>query len=161
MMNLFEKLGLSFQNVIHFSWTLKAGPCISVSLHIGSRLVSLGGGGFSNSCLIGSWYIRESSKHFFHWLCADNFLLRLGGAMFDRTCNQGTGVESTAPEIVRIAMFNCTSILSVWQLLYQTGAQYSAVEYTNERAAVRNTLPSAPHLDTSHFLAFIENLKDF
>lgn len=64
-----------------------------------------------------SWYIRESSKHAFNWLCVDSFLLRFGGAIFDRTCSWGTGVESTVLVIVRIAIFNCTFTLSVWQLL--------------------------------------------
>jgi hypothetical protein len=47
-------------------------------------------------------------------------------------------VDFTVPEINRIVLFNCISILLVCTLFNHTGAQYSAVEQTSANEAVRN-----------------------
>jgi len=45
-----------------------------------------------------------------------------------RTGNRGRGVGHRAPETMRMDSFSWTSISLVWDVLAQTGAQYSAVE---------------------------------
>jgi len=44
------------------------------------------------------------------------------------------------------------SIRRVWVLRHQTGAQFSAVEYTRARVAVRNVVATAPQLEPASHL---------
>ena len=46
-------------------------------------------------------------------------------------------------------------------LRHQTGAQYSAVESTKERAKMRNALAPAPHLDPASHLTSATWVKSF
>jgi hypothetical protein len=45
-------------------------------------------------------------------------------------CSHGVGVDFKVPVIIRIVVFNRASILFTCAPLFQTGQQYSAVEYT-------------------------------
>ena len=62
-----------------------------------------------------------------------------------------SGVDFVNPPIVRIAALRCLSTFFVWTLLSQTGAQYSAVEYTNDSVLIRNVFASAPHVELDSF----------
>ena len=55
------------------------------------------------------------------------------------------GVGPKHPVIMRKALFKTLSMRRVCALRYQTGAQYSAVEYTKDRAAVGGVLAPALH----------------
>jgi hypothetical protein len=52
----------------------------------------------------------------------------LGGTIWANVGSHGSWVDLTKPEMMRIALFNWTSMLLMWTLFNQTGAQYSAVE---------------------------------
>lgn len=102
--NLFEKLWLPSQNNFPDALISNTGNWTASSIHIGTQDISRRDGGFSSSYLIGRLCSLWSSTHFFHSLFAACFRLRCGGAIFVVTCNQGSGVESTPPAIILVAM---------------------------------------------------------
>jgi len=54
------------------------------------------------------------------------------------------GVGRRHPVTIRKASLMVGSVRRVWALRHQTGAQYSAVEWTRDRVAIRNGIPPAP-----------------
>jgi hypothetical protein len=82
--------------------------------------------GMSKSCLYNSEFaflLQFTSSR-----TAAAFRRSLGGAIWANVGSHGSWVDLSQPEIVRIALFNSTSVLLMWTLFNQTGAQYSAVE---------------------------------
>jgi len=59
------------------------------------------------------------------------------------------GVGRRHPVTIRKASLIVGSMRRVWALRYQTGAQYSAVEWTRARVAVRNVVAPAPQPESS------------
>ena len=66
------------------------------------------------------------------------------GWMPERTGRYTDGVGRRHPVTMRKASFITLSISRMCTLRHQTGAQYSAIEQTRDRAAVRNVLALAP-----------------
>jgi len=67
------------------------------------------------------------------------------GWMSARIEKVSTGVGWRQPVTVRKGSLMAGSVRRVWALRHQTGAQYSAVEWTRAKVAVRNVVaPSAP-----------------
>jgi hypothetical protein len=60
--------------------------------------------------------------------------------------NQYVGVDRIAPLTMRMASLSWVSIFFTYGLLSQTGAQYSAVEYTNPSADIRRVSADDPQL---------------
>ena len=89
--------------------------------------------------------------YFFHYCNSACSLRNLGGAMLLSTGNHFSGVDFVNPPIERIAALRCLSTFFVWTLLSQTGAQYSAAEYTNDSVLIRNVFASAPHVELDSF----------
>ena len=69
------------------------------------------------------------------------------GWMPARIGRLSAGVGSKHPVTIRKASLMVGSIRRVWALRHQTGAQYSAVEWTKARVAVRNVVAPAPQLE--------------
>jgi len=78
-------------------------------------------------------------------------LRNFGEAMLLSTGNHFSGVDLVRPPIVRIAALRCLSTFFVCTLLSQTGAQYSAVEYTNDSVLIRNVFASASYVELDSF----------
>ena len=70
-------------------------------------------------------------------LSAAAFLHRAGGSMLESTGSHGRGVDRRVPEMRRMVEFNCTSTWLVWAERDQTGAQYSAAEYSTVKTEDR------------------------
>ena len=66
------------------------------------------------------------------------------GWMPARIGRLSTGVGRRHPVTIRKVSLMVGSIRRVWALRHQTGAQYSAVEWTRARVAVRNVVAPAP-----------------
>ena len=57
-----------------------------------------------------------------------------------------TGVAHRQPETVRRALLSIESSFFVWELLHQTGVQYSATEKTSAWVELRRVLAIVPHV---------------
>jgi len=75
-----------------------------------------------------------------------------------------TGVRRKHPVTIRKASLMVGSMRRVWALRHQTGAQYSAVEWTRARVAVRNAVVPAPqpepasrHRSATHDVSFLRS----
>jgi hypothetical protein len=66
--------------------------------------------------------------------------------MCAKTCSHGVGVDFKVPVIIRSVVFNWASILFTCTLFFQTGQQYSAVEYTRASPVTRKVCAFAPQL---------------
>ena len=67
--------------------------------------------------------------------------------MLARTSKSSFGVGRKHPVTMRKALLTILSMGQVCLLRQQTGAQYSTVEWTKERAEISNVLAPAPHPD--------------
>ena len=73
-----------------------------------------------------------------------------------RTGKSSVGVGPKHPVTMREASLRMLSMRRVCTVRYKTGAQYSAVEWTKERAEMRNVLAPAPHSDpASRVVSFL------
>ena len=68
------------------------------------------------------------------------------GAMLLKTGSQSVRVHRTAPVMVIMMLFSCTSTRLVCAEFLQTGAQYSATEYQRANADVPIVFAPAPHV---------------
>jgi hypothetical protein len=84
--------------------------------------------------------------HFNHSLLVASRRRSVEGAMPLRTGSHCRGVDFIVPLTMRIVLLSCVSRVFVCVLLVHTGAQYSAVEYTNARDEVLKVFPVAPQL---------------
>jgi len=67
------------------------------------------------------------------------------------TGNHFSHVDLISPPIVHIAALRCLFTFFVCALLSQTGAQYSEIEYTNDKVLIRNLFTSVPHVEPANF----------
>ena len=70
----------------------------------------------------------------------------VGGVMPARIRSWLTGVAHRQPETVRKVVLSVVSSFLVWELLHQTGEQYSVPEKTNAWVEVRRVLVKAPQV---------------
>ena len=68
------------------------------------------------------------------------------GAMLLRTGSQSVLVHRTAPVMVLMVFFSCTSTRLLCAEFLQTGAQYSATEYKRANTDVRRVFAPAPRV---------------
>ena len=83
------------------------------------------------------------------------------GWMPERIGRWSVGVERRHPVTMRKVSFKALSMKRVCVLQHQTGAQYSALEQTKNRAAVRNVLAPAPHPDPASRLRSVTRVASF
>ena len=70
----------------------------------------------------------------------------VGGAIPARMGSWLTGVGRRHPATVRMALLRTVSSCFVWELLHQTGAQYSAAELTSAWVEIRSVFVAAPQV---------------
>ena len=83
------------------------------------------------------------------------------GWMPARTGKSSVGVGRKHPLTMHKASLRMLSMRRVSVLQYQTGAQYSAVEYTEKRTEMRNVLAPAPHPDLASCLNSATRVESF
>ena len=70
----------------------------------------------------------------------------IGGAMRARICSWLIGVACRQPETVHKAVLSVMSSFLVWELLQQTGEQYSLAAKTSAGVEVHRVLVKAPQV---------------
>ena len=71
------------------------------------------------------------------------------------------GVECRRPVTMRSASLIAISMMRVCTLQHQTGAQYSAIEYTRAKAVVQRTASLAPYPDSASQLIRVTREVNF
>ena len=123
------------------------------------RLVNAITTSFNN--ITGKWEnclseIKQEFATVFHGIITNNAMARRvrdsvaplrrssAGLMHARIESLSTGAGRRYPVIIRKASLMVGSMRRVWALRHQTGVQYSAVEWTRARVAIRNIIVPAP-----------------
>ena len=83
------------------------------------------------------------------------------GWMPARTGKSFVGMWCKHPVTMCKASLRMLSMRQVCVLRYQTGAQYSAVEWTRDRVEMRNVSAPGPHLDPASHLNSMTQVKSF
>jgi len=83
------------------------------------------------------------------WLVGERWMERRSsvGCMLVRIGRLSAGVGRRHPVTAGKALLMSGSLRQEWELRHQKGAQYSAVEFTRTKVAVRNVVASAPQAE--------------
>ena len=101
-------------------------------------------------CTLKSWFGQTSQNSGKTSLPPQNFL-----GWYGYVNRWSVGVGRSHPVTMRKASFRSLSIRRVWTTRHQTGAQYSAVEQTRDRAAFRGVLAPTPHAEPTNRLSSV------
>lgn len=139
---LFTTVSLSHEEC-HFSMIVLFADCnSSPTIRNGVLDLSRVLGGFNRTEFIGNCWLF---LYLFQSFLKNSSRLSEGVGIFYSIGNHGVGVGLSVPLIIRMVVFSRVSIFFVCLLWIHTGAQYSATEYTNEKAATLSVSVPAPH----------------